>query len=75
MFTFFLTVNGWKTKGVLLILSMVFVLGIAVALRQCLTEDFVEYSKQILINSQALANRLMELGYTLVTGCFRSLVY
>lgn len=54
---------------------MVFVLGIAVALRQCLTEDFVEYSKQILINSQALANRLMELGYTLVTGCFCSLVY
>ncbi|CAG9539107.1 unnamed protein product [Cercopithifilaria johnstoni] len=42
--------------------------GIAVALNQCLTEDFVEYSKQILANCQALANRLMELGYTLVTG-------
>ncbi|MCP9259439.1 Serine hydroxymethyltransferase [Dirofilaria immitis] len=42
--------------------------GIAVALHQCLTEDFVKYSKQILINSQALANRLMELGYVLVTG-------
>uniref|UniRef100_A0A1I7VT62 Serine hydroxymethyltransferase n=1 Tax=Loa loa TaxID=7209 RepID=A0A1I7VT62_LOALO len=42
--------------------------GIAVALGQCLTEDFVEYSKQILANSEALANRLIELGYTLVTG-------
>ncbi|VDO33473.1 unnamed protein product [Onchocerca flexuosa] len=44
--------------------------GIAVALQQCLTEDFVKYSEQVLINSQALANRLMELGYTLVTGPF-----
>ncbi|VBB28958.1 unnamed protein product [Acanthocheilonema viteae] len=44
------------------------VAGIAVALHQCLAEDFVEYSKQVLANSQALANRLMELGYTLVTG-------
>ncbi|OZC09608.1 glycine hydroxymethyltransferase [Onchocerca flexuosa] len=47
---------------------LLFVLGIAVALQQCLTEDFVKYSEQVLINSQALANRLMELGYTLVTG-------
>ncbi|VDM98094.1 unnamed protein product [Thelazia callipaeda] len=42
--------------------------AIAVALYQCLTEEFVIYSKQILANSQALARRLIEHGYTLVTG-------
>uniref|UniRef100_A0A915PZL5 Serine hydroxymethyltransferase n=1 Tax=Setaria digitata TaxID=48799 RepID=A0A915PZL5_9BILA len=42
--------------------------AIAVALHQCLTEDFVNYSKQILLNAQALGNRLTELGYHLVTG-------
>ncbi|MFH4981350.1 hypothetical protein AB6A40_008059 [Gnathostoma spinigerum] len=42
--------------------------GITVALKQCLTTDFVSYAKQILINSKALANRLMEHGYTLATG-------
>ncbi|VDN89320.1 unnamed protein product [Brugia pahangi] len=42
--------------------------GIAVALNQCLTEDFIQYCKQILSNSRTLANRLVELGYTLVTG-------
>uniref|UniRef100_A0A0R3RI99 Serine hydroxymethyltransferase n=1 Tax=Elaeophora elaphi TaxID=1147741 RepID=A0A0R3RI99_9BILA len=49
--------------------------GIAVALHQCLTKDFVEYCKQILANSRALANRLIELGYTVVTGCFYSFIY
>jgi len=42
--------------------------GIAVALKQCLSEDFVDYAKQILKNAQALANRLQEKGYTLATG-------
>ncbi|KAK0418276.1 hypothetical protein QR680_013472 [Steinernema hermaphroditum] len=42
--------------------------GIAVALKQCLTTDFQTYAKQVLANSQALAGRLAELGYTLVTG-------
>ncbi|TKR67644.1 hypothetical protein L596_023764 [Steinernema carpocapsae] len=42
--------------------------GIAVALKQCLTPEFVDYAKQTLANSKALAGRLMELGYTLVTG-------
>ncbi|VDN24315.1 unnamed protein product [Gongylonema pulchrum] len=42
--------------------------AIAVALKQCLTKEFVDYSKQILKNSKALANRLIELGYTIVTG-------
>lgn len=42
--------------------------GITVALKQCLTEEFVNYSKQVIKNSQTLAERLTELGYTLATG-------
>ncbi|CAD5211196.1 unnamed protein product [Bursaphelenchus okinawaensis] len=42
--------------------------GIAVTLKQCMTTQFVDYAKQIVANSKALANRLTELGYTLVTG-------
>lgn len=42
--------------------------GIAIALGQCLTEEFVAYAKQILANSQALSKRLMSLGYSLTTG-------
>ncbi|PIO76690.1 glycine hydroxymethyltransferase, partial [Teladorsagia circumcincta] len=43
-------------------------LGIAVALKQCLTEEFVNYGKQILANSHALAEKLVSLGYSLATG-------
>ncbi|KAK6023647.1 glycine hydroxymethyltransferase [Ostertagia ostertagi] len=42
--------------------------GIAVALKQCLTEEFVNYGKQILANSHALAEKLVSLGYSLATG-------
>ncbi|GMT18518.1 hypothetical protein PFISCL1PPCAC_9815 [Pristionchus fissidentatus] len=42
--------------------------GIAVALRQCLSPEFVNYSKQVIANAQALAARLTELGYALATG-------
>ncbi|VDN50730.1 unnamed protein product [Dracunculus medinensis] len=42
--------------------------GIAVALNQCLTEDFVKYSKQVLKNAKALVDRLISLGYSIVTG-------
>jgi glycine hydroxymethyltransferase len=42
--------------------------GIAVALKQCLTEEFVEYAHQIIKNAQTLASALTERGYTLVTG-------
>lgn len=38
------------------------------ALKQCLTNEFVDYAKQILKNAQALANRLQEKGYHLATG-------
>lgn len=37
-------------------------------LKQCLSEQFVDYGRQIIKNAQALATRLAELGYTLVTG-------
>ncbi|ETN86388.1 glycine hydroxymethyltransferase [Necator americanus] len=42
--------------------------GIAVALKQCLSEEFVNYSKQVLANSQALSKKMVDLGYTLATG-------
>ena len=40
----------------------------AVALGEALEPDFVEYQKQVLKNSKALANRLVELGVKLVSG-------
>ncbi|CAK5022885.1 unnamed protein product [Meloidogyne enterolobii] len=42
--------------------------AIAVALKQCLTNEFVEYSHQILKNAKILANSLQNKGYTLITG-------
>jgi len=41
--------------------------AIAVALQQCLTNEYVEYGKQILANSQALAKRLQHHGFKLAT--------
>ncbi|MBP2645431.1 MAG: glyA [Firmicutes bacterium] len=40
----------------------------AVALKEALSEDFKLYQQQILRNSKALAEKLMELGFTLVSG-------
>lgn len=42
--------------------------GLAVALKQAQSEDFVEYQKQVLRNSSALADKLTSDGYTLVSG-------
>uniref|UniRef100_A0A5S6QZK6 Serine hydroxymethyltransferase n=1 Tax=Trichuris muris TaxID=70415 RepID=A0A5S6QZK6_TRIMR len=42
--------------------------AIAVALKLALTDEFVQYQKQVLKNSKALAERLIEHGYTVVTG-------
>ncbi|KJH46284.1 glycine hydroxymethyltransferase [Dictyocaulus viviparus] len=42
--------------------------GIAVALKQCLSQEFVNYARQILLNARALAAKLVDLGYTLATG-------
>ena len=40
----------------------------AVALGEALEPDFIDYQKQVIKNSQALANRLVELGIKLVSG-------
>ena len=40
----------------------------ATCLKQANTAEFVEYQKQVLKNASALATRLNELGYTLVSG-------
>lgn len=40
----------------------------AVAFKEALTEEFVLYQQQIIKNAQTLANRLMESGFTLVSG-------
>uniref|UniRef100_A0A061RCE7 Serine hydroxymethyltransferase n=1 Tax=Tetraselmis sp. GSL018 TaxID=582737 RepID=A0A061RCE7_9CHLO len=42
--------------------------GLAVALKAAQAPEFVDYQKQIVKNAHALAARLMEHGYTLVSG-------
>merc|ERR1712106_23019 len=42
--------------------------GIAVAMKQAKTEEFVEYQKQVIANAKAVATGLMSLGYCVVTG-------
>uniref|UniRef100_A0A914XFB6 Serine hydroxymethyltransferase n=1 Tax=Plectus sambesii TaxID=2011161 RepID=A0A914XFB6_9BILA len=42
--------------------------AIAVALRQCQTTEFVDYSKQVMANCQALTKRLIHNGFTIATG-------
>merc|ERR1719265_1816105 len=41
--------------------------GLAVQLKEVVTDEFVEYSKQVVKNAKALAKRLMEKGYKLAT--------
>jgi len=40
----------------------------AVCFKQAMTEEFKGYQKQIIKNAKALANKLMKLGYNLVSG-------
>ena len=40
----------------------------AVCFKQAMTPEFINYQKQIIINAKALANRLMELDFKLVSG-------
>jgi len=40
----------------------------AVAFKEALQPDFVEYSKQVIRNAQALAQKLSDLGYDIVSG-------
>ncbi len=41
--------------------------GIAVALKEAMTEEFKQYSKQVVLNSKALAKALMDKGYSIVS--------
>ena len=40
----------------------------AVAFKEALQSDFVEYSRQVIRNAQALAQKLIDLGYEIVSG-------
>jgi len=40
----------------------------AVAFKEALQPDFVEYSQQVIRNAQALAQKLIDLGYDIVSG-------
>ena len=42
--------------------------AVAYQLRECMTDKFKEYSKQVLLNTKALAKCFIELGYDIVTG-------
>ena len=42
--------------------------ALAVALKQAMTPEFVDYQKQLVANCAAMANRLVEHGYELVSG-------
>ncbi len=42
--------------------------GIAVALEEAKSNDFKEYAKQVILNSKALANSLIEKGFNIVSG-------
>ena len=42
--------------------------GLAVALKVATKPEFVEYQKQVIANAQALSNKLVQLGYTIVSG-------
>lgn len=45
-----------------------FLLGVAVALKQAMTPEFKAYQMQVLANCKALSNALIEYGYKIVTG-------
>lgn len=42
--------------------------GIAIALKEAMSDEFKQYSKQIVLNSKALAKALIEKGYSIVSG-------
>jgi glycine hydroxymethyltransferase len=42
--------------------------GIAVALKEAMSEEFKEYSKQVILNSKTLAKAFMNKGYSIVSG-------
>lgn len=40
----------------------------AVAFKEALSDEFIEYQKQVIKNAQALADEMMKLGYPIVSG-------
>jgi len=42
--------------------------AIAVALKDCMSDDFQAYGKQVIANSKAMCNELIQRGYKIVTG-------
>lgn len=42
--------------------------AIAVALKDCMSDDFKQYGQQVIKNSRALCNELIKRGYKVVTG-------
>lgn len=42
--------------------------GVAVAMKQAMSPDFVDYQKQVVKNSKAMAESLLRRGYSLVSG-------
>ncbi|WKZ31479.1 MAG: serine hydroxymethyltransferase [Candidatus Dojkabacteria bacterium] len=42
--------------------------GIAVALQEAMQPDFIDYSKQVIANAQALAEELVKQGYKVLSG-------
>jgi glycine hydroxymethyltransferase len=42
--------------------------AVAYQLRECMTDEFKDYAKQVLLNAKALAKCFIELGYDIVTG-------
>jgi len=42
--------------------------AVAYQLRECMTREFKQYAKQVLLNAKALAKCFIELGYDIVTG-------
>jgi glycine hydroxymethyltransferase len=47
--------------------------ALAVALRMAAAPEFVTYQRQVVANCAALARRMQELGYTIVSGEFEGL--
>ena len=42
--------------------------AVAYQLKECMSDEFKQYSKQVLLNSKTLAKCFIELGYDIVTG-------
>ena len=42
--------------------------AVAVALKDCMTDGFKEYAKQVIVNAQVVCAELMSKGYKIVTS-------